>query len=391
MYPSSLNESLDNKDDRLSTQESQAPAPRSTRNRNILIGLGIFLLLVVVAAVGGYFGVKAKGKTLPSLLGQGAAEVTPTTTTAAASAEPTSTAVVEASSVEGDSSSTQAAVASSSGDASTSQASTTAILLAASASQKASKASFSSSPSSSTSSLPTTSTPQTGTTASSQPSSSAAASAAATTSSSSTSTAPSSGSFWTQTYSGVATHFPGSQTSSSALACGDVYPSPATTLFAALCHTTYDAAPLTPTPVNENRSPVCGPFAAGERSLTADGAVLVEGDGTNYVIVGGDGLMNCVGTEDVRCHPKPLTIAVTCECSFFLSFSVSCDGPDFDFFGTDGGKKVSGVMIVDRNQGLGTSPCAAGDVDVSDLVYLSLSGGSVLGSELQDVTWAWET
>lgn len=51
---------------------------------------------------------------------------------------------------------------------------------------------------------------------------------------------------------------------------------------------------------------------------------------------------------------------------------------------------MSNVMVVDRNQGLGTSPCAEGDVDVSDAVYLALSGGSVLGSELQGATWVWD-
>lgn len=51
---------------------------------------------------------------------------------------------------------------------------------------------------------------------------------------------------------------------------------------------------------------------------------------------------------------------------------------------------ASGVKIVDRNQGIGASPCAAGDVDVSDLVYLTLGKTTILSSELKGVTWVWE-
>lgn len=53
-------------------------------------------------------------------------------------------------------------------------------------------------------------------------------------------------------------------------------------------------------------------------------------------------------------------------------------------------------MIVDRNQGLGASPCAPGDIDVSDLVYRTLAGTTTsdtnagLSSELKGITWVWE-
>lgn len=47
-------------------------------------------------------------------------------------------------------------------------------------------------------------------------------------------------------------------------------------------------------------------------------------------------------------------------------------------------------MIVDRNQGVDPSPCEAGDVDVSDEVYLTLTGGTVLGSEVEGVAWVWD-
>ncbi|KAL8278848.1 hypothetical protein RQP46_008719 [Phenoliferia psychrophenolica] len=171
-------------------------------------------------------------------------------------------------------------------------------------------------------------------------------------------------SFYAKTYSGVATHFPGS---AAALACGDVYDSPSTTKFAALCHTTFDASPgsTTTTRTNPNKSPTCGSYVAGRKSLTGSWMSKVKSL-TAYVTVGGDGEYSCVGTADVKCH-IPRTIAIT-----------------------RGGKTVTGVKVVDRNQGLAPSPCAAGDVDVSDLVYLTLGDTTVLSSALSDVTWKWE-
>ncbi|KAK4702666.1 hypothetical protein P7C70_g3556, partial [Phenoliferia sp. Uapishka_3] len=181
---------------------------------------------------------------------------------------------------------------------------------------------------------------------------------------SSTSSTSSSSSYYTKTYSGVATHFPGS---AAALACGDVYDYPETTKFAALCHTTFDAAPGTTsvTLLNPNKSPVCGAYVAGRKNLAGawtSAAKTLDA----YVTVGGDGAFSCVGTDGVLCH-VPKTISVT-----------------------RGGITVSGVQIVDRNQGLSPSPCSPGDVDVSDLVYLTLGDTSILGSELSDVTWKWE-
>lgn len=63
---------------------------------------------------------------------------------------------------------------------------------------------------------------------------------------------------------------------------------------------------------------------------------------------------------------------------------------------TDGSTTVSNVMIVDRNQGIGASPCSPGDVDVSDAVYRILAktttadANAGLGIEVQGVSWRWD-
>lgn len=75
----------------------------------------------------------------------------------------------------------------------------------------------------------------------------------------------------------------------------------------------------------------------------------------------------------VSLPPSPFLLS-----SLILSFS--------EIVGT---KTIKNVMIVDRNQGLGTSPCSPGDVDVSDFVYEFLDETTALGSELQGVTWSW--
>jgi hypothetical protein len=53
-------------------------------------------------------------------------------------------------------------------------------------------------------------------------------------------------------------------------------------------------------------------------------------------------------------------------------------------------------MIVDRNQGLGGSPCSPGDVDASDEVYRLLAGTTAddanagLGINVEGISWVWE-
>lgn len=90
--------------------------------------------------------------------------------------------------------------------------------------------------------------------------------------------------------------------SSAPLACGDVYDSPATTKFAALCHSTFDIAPGTTVTdlINENKSPVCGAYVAGRKSLTGAWLSTSE-DASAWVTVGGDGAFSCVGTAAVQC------------------------------------------------------------------------------------------
>ncbi|KAM0754487.1 hypothetical protein T439DRAFT_376961 [Meredithblackwellia eburnea MCA 4105] len=171
-------------------------------------------------------------------------------------------------------------------------------------------------------------------------------------------------SFYTKKYSGVATHFPGAP---AALACGDVWNSPTTQKFAALCHSTFDAAPGSDkvTRLNPNKSPVCGAYVKSRKSITGKW-LSSKKDQHAYAVVGGDGALSCVGTAAVRCH-IPRTISIT-----------------------RGGVTVTGVKVVDRNQGLSPSPCNPGDVDVSDSVYFSLGKTKVLGAELKGVTWTWE-
>lgn len=47
----------------------------------------------------------------------------------------------------------------------------------------------------------------------------------------------------------------------------------------------------------QNRSPVCGEFVAGRKNLVGD---WIGAQSDNWVIVGGDDKLNCVGTEKVR-------------------------------------------------------------------------------------------
>lgn len=85
----------------------------------------------------------------------------------------------------------------------------------------------------------------------------------------------------------------------SPLACGDVRDSLDTELFAAVCFTLFDSAPKA-TLRNTNRNPVCGAFSPSEQDTT--GAWVTAApyqDLSAYVILGGDGLLNCVGTTAV--------------------------------------------------------------------------------------------
>lgn len=64
--------------------------------------------------------------------------------------------------------------------------------------------------------------------------------------------------------------------------------------------------------INSNKSPVCGKYVDGRKDLNGNWLESGSGSSPDYVVVGGDGALNCVGIEGVRCH-RPLTIAITCK------------------------------------------------------------------------------
>lgn len=57
--------------------------------------------------------------------------------------------------------------------------------------------------------------------------------------------------------------------------------------------------------VAANRNPICGPFAPGRLSLTSE--VLVPST-SGTVLIGGDGLLNCVAGEMCRTSPLPSSL-----------------------------------------------------------------------------------
>ncbi|KAL7412355.1 hypothetical protein BDY24DRAFT_416149 [Mrakia frigida] len=153
---------------------------------------------------------------------------------------------------------------------------------------------------------------------------------------------------FTQTRTGgELTYYAQGQTS-----CGSVYDDSSYT--AAISHLLYDSWPGAG--ISANRNPICGPFAPGRLSLTSE--VLVPST-TGTVLIGGDGLLNCVVGE--MCH-IPLTATITY-----------------------GGNSVK-VKIVDRCEG-----CAIEDIDVTPTVFQALTGNMGLGRVTSGLTWSFDS
>ncbi|CAK5272912.1 unnamed protein product [Mycena citricolor] len=136
-------------------------------------------------------------------------------------------------------------------------------------------------------------------------------------------------------------------------ACGDVYDNESFT--AAVSEIVFDAWPGADGSA-QNRNPICGPFVPGRQALTAQGlmATTIKSSVPGFAQVGGDGLINCVGSADVQCH-VPLTATVT-----------------------HGSKSIQ-VRIVDRCVG-----CKPNDIDLTPAAFAALADPA-LGRT--SVTW----
>jgi len=108
----------------------------------------------------------------------------------------------------------------------------------------------------------------------------------------------------------------------------------------------------------QNRNPICGPFVPGRQALNSAGLMVsaVKSSIAGYAEIGGDGLINCVGSTNpiVQCH-VPLTATVT-----------------------HGDKSIQ-VKIVDRCVG-----CKRGDIDLTPAAFAALADPA-LGRT--SVTW----
>lgn len=74
---------------------------------------------------------------------------------------------------------------------------------------------------------------------------------------------------------------------------------------------------------NPNKSPACGKYVNGRKNLNGDW-INSENGSNDYVIVGGDDSLNCVGVDGTRCH-VPLTISITCKQENFLPSTFSTE------------------------------------------------------------------
>ncbi|KAJ7057959.1 hypothetical protein C8F01DRAFT_1027365 [Mycena amicta] len=129
-------------------------------------------------------------------------------------------------------------------------------------------------------------------------------------------------------------------------ACGDVYDDNSFT--AAVSHLMFDAW-LGADPSAQNRNPICGPFVPGRLDLNSAGLMVtaVKSSIAGHALIGGDGLINCVGSADAQCH-IPMTATVT-----------------------HGDKSIQ-VKIVDRCEG-----CAEGDIDLTPAAFAALADMSL--------------
>ncbi|KAJ7081151.1 hypothetical protein B0H15DRAFT_1024929 [Mycena belliarum] len=141
-------------------------------------------------------------------------------------------------------------------------------------------------------------------------------------------------------------------------ACGDVYDDNSFT--AAVSHIMFDAWPGAS--AEQNRNPICGPYVPGRTELNSAGAFepvsSVKSSGPGYAQIGGDGVLNCVGTAAVPCH-VPLTATVT-----------------------HAGKSIQ-VKIVDRCTG-----CQENDIDLTPAAFKALADK---GLGRTSVTWNFDS
>jgi len=142
---------------------------------------------------------------------------------------------------------------------------------------------------------------------------------------------------FTETHSGDMTWY-----DTGIVACGDVYDD--TSFTAAVSHLMFDSWPGANTAA-QNRNPICGPFVPGRQALSDAGVMVsvIQSSISGYAEIGGDGLINCVGTADVQCH-IPLTATVT-----------------------HGDKSIQ-VKIVDRCTG-----CQEHDIDLTPAAFAALA------------------
>lgn len=142
-------------------------------------------------------------------------------------------------------------------------------------------------------------------------------------------------------------------------ACGDVYDDNSYT--AAVSMLMFDNWPGAS--AEQNRNPICGPFVPGRKAINNAGLMVsaVKSSLTGYAEIGGDGLINCLGSgngkSDAQCH-IPLTATVTNKAT---------------------GKSVQ-VKIVDRCVG-----CKVDDIDMTPTAFAAIADMS-LGRTT--VTWA---
>jgi hypothetical protein len=143
-------------------------------------------------------------------------------------------------------------------------------------------------------------------------------------------------------------------------ACGDVYDDSSFT--AAVSMLMFDNWPGAS--AEQNRNPICGPFVPGRKALNSAGVMAnaVSSSVSGYAEIGGDGLINCLGsgtgTSTAQCH-VPMTATVT-----------------------HGGKSIQ-VKIVDRCVG-----CAVGDIDLTPTAFAALAD---VGLGRTSVTWQFDS
>ncbi|KAJ6478617.1 hypothetical protein C8R47DRAFT_639378 [Mycena vitilis] len=159
-------------------------------------------------------------------------------------------------------------------------------------------------------------------------------------------------SFFTESHTGDMTYY-----GQGLGACGDVYDDNSFT--AAVSMLMFDKWPGAS--AEQNRNPICGPFVPGRMALSQAGTMVSAVKSTigGYAQIGGDGLINCVGSSSptVQCH-IPLTATVT-----------------------HGDKSIQ-VRIVDRCVG-----CAVNDIDLTPAAFAALADK---GLGRTSVTWKFD-